>query len=114
MAPKKSPGSPKRQQQSDKPAPADFEFEFFGPHVPGLLLLLLPAVLYGLIYGCNSAGCLRIDLTRPPYIHLPSQGEQPRQGSCLEAAFEAAFMHAWRNTPGCLSDTQLPVKKAVR
>ena len=114
MAPKKSPGSPKRQQQPDKPAPADFEFEFFGPHVPGLLLLLLPAVLYGLIYGCNSAGCLRIDLTRPPYIHLPSQGEQPRQGSCLEAAFEAAFMHAWRNTPGCLSDTQLPVKKAVR
>lgn len=38
----------------------EHHFEFFGPHVPGLLLLILPAVLYALVYGCNASGCLQI------------------------------------------------------
>ncbi|GAX81135.1 hypothetical protein CEUSTIGMA_g8569.t1 [Chlamydomonas eustigma] len=37
-------------------------YEFFGPHVPGILVFVLPAVLYGLVYGCNSSGCLKINL----------------------------------------------------
>ena len=36
------------------------EYEFFGPHVPFLLLFVLPAVLYALIFACNSNGCVSL------------------------------------------------------
>eukprot|EP00195_Chlamydomonas_chlamydogama_P012789 CAMPEP_0202893210 /NCGR_PEP_ID=MMETSP1392-20130828/2832_1 /ASSEMBLY_ACC=CAM_ASM_000868 /TAXON_ID=225041 /ORGANISM="Chlamydomonas chlamydogama, Strain SAG 11-48b" /LENGTH=461 /DNA_ID=CAMNT_0049577463 /DNA_START=21 /DNA_END=1407 /DNA_ORIENTATION=- len=45
----------KKQAASSK-----HEFEFFGPHGPGLLVLVLPVVLYALIYACNSQGCLQV------------------------------------------------------
>lgn len=43
------------------------EFEFFGPHVPGVLLVALPLVLYGLIYACNETGCLSLT----PVLSVP-------------------------------------------
>lgn len=36
------------------------EYEFFGPHGPFLLIFLLPAVLYALIYACNKDGCFSL------------------------------------------------------
>lgn len=36
------------------------EYEFFGPHGPAVLTLVLPAVIYGLVYTCNSSGCLEL------------------------------------------------------
>lgn len=36
------------------------QYEFFGPHGPALLVLLLPATLYGLMYACNEHGCLKL------------------------------------------------------
>lgn len=45
---------------SSHAAATPHEFEFFGPHVPLLLVVTLPLVLYGLIYGCNASGCFRL------------------------------------------------------
>ena len=67
MAPRKTPG------KRVPPPSHEAEFEFFGPHVPGLLLFILPAVLYGLIFGCNRDGCLLLSLTSP-YVSLPTKG----------------------------------------
>lgn len=35
-------------------------YEFFGPHGPAALTLLLPATVYGLHAACNSQGCLQL------------------------------------------------------
>ena len=73
----KQRSSPTAASTSKDPHPSGFEFEFFGPHVPGLLLVVLPAVLYGLILGCNKDACLRLHLTSwPPSVTLPTHGEQ--------------------------------------
>ena len=45
----------------------EFEFEFFGPHGPALLVFVLPAVVYGLVFGCNAHSCL----TLYPQFKLP-------------------------------------------
>jgi hypothetical protein len=37
-----------------------FEYEFFGPYGPALLVLALPCVVLGLVYACNSEGCLQL------------------------------------------------------
>ncbi len=37
-----------------------FEYEFFGPYGPGVLMLALPWVVLGLVYSCNSSGCLQL------------------------------------------------------
>ena len=59
-------------------SPEDPSFEFFGPHVPGVLVFALPAVLYGLILGCHRDGCLRLGMTTPsgmtPFVKLPDKG----------------------------------------
>lgn len=45
-----------------------FEYEFFGPYGPGLLTLVLPCVVLGLTYACNSEGCLQLpDLSVPGF-----------------------------------------------
>ncbi|GFR49051.1 hypothetical protein Agub_g11077 [Astrephomene gubernaculifera] len=43
-------------------------FEFFGPHGPAILMLALPAVVYGLVIGCNKESCLQLW----PEFRLPS------------------------------------------
>lgn len=43
-------------------------FEFFGPHGPAVLVLVLPAVCYALIIGCNKESCLKLW----PEFKLPS------------------------------------------
>lgn len=47
----------KHPQQHDQ---QHFEFEFFGPYGPGVLLFALPCVVLGLVYACNSEGCLEL------------------------------------------------------
>eukprot|EP00199_Chlamydomonas_sp_CCMP681_P000824 CAMPEP_0119109460 /NCGR_PEP_ID=MMETSP1180-20130426/17922_1 /TAXON_ID=3052 ORGANISM="Chlamydomonas cf sp, Strain CCMP681" /NCGR_SAMPLE_ID=MMETSP1180 /ASSEMBLY_ACC=CAM_ASM_000741 /LENGTH=456 /DNA_ID=CAMNT_0007095217 /DNA_START=166 /DNA_END=1536 /DNA_ORIENTATION=+ len=47
--------SQKRQQDSHQ-----HEYEFFGPHGPALLILVLPTVVYGLYATCNAGGCLQL------------------------------------------------------
>jgi hypothetical protein len=37
-----------------------YEYEFFGPYGPALLVLALPCVVLGLVYACNSEGCLQL------------------------------------------------------
>ncbi|KAL4441297.1 hypothetical protein ABPG77_011534 [Micractinium sp. CCAP 211/92] len=45
-----------RQQRAHSP-----EFEFFGPYVGPLGIVLgLPAVIYALVYACNSSGCMHL------------------------------------------------------
>lgn len=47
---------PKQQQRSHSP-----EFEFFGPYVGPLGIVLgLPAVIYALVYACNASGCMHL------------------------------------------------------
>jgi hypothetical protein len=43
-------------------------FEFFGPHGPAVLVLVLPAVCFALILGCNMHSCLQLW----PELKLPS------------------------------------------
>jgi lamin-B receptor len=40
-----------------------FEYEFFGPYGPALLVLALPCVVLGLVSACNSEGCLQLSLS---------------------------------------------------
>lgn len=48
------------------------EFEFFGPHGPALLVFALPLVCYGLVFGCNPAGCLKVwPFSVPGFGHMP-------------------------------------------
>lgn len=37
-----------------------FEYEFFGPYGPAVLVPALPFVVLGLVYACNSEGCLQL------------------------------------------------------
>ena len=62
---------------ADEAASAVVVFEFFGPHVPGALLLALPAVLYGLILGCHRDACLSLGTTTAApffFVTLPDKG----------------------------------------
>lgn len=65
----------------------EHHFEFFGPHVPGLLLLVLPAVLYALVYGCNASGCLQI------YPSLSIPGFAP--GTLMWSSTAMAVVSGW-------------------
>lgn len=47
----------KRQQQQHE---QHFEYEFFGPYGPAVLVFALPCVVLGLVYACNSEGCLQL------------------------------------------------------
>ena len=51
-------GLAKKPRQS--PSKPHQHYEFFGPHGPAVLTLALPAVIYGLVYGCNAGGCLKL------------------------------------------------------
>uniref|UniRef100_A0A7R9UZT7 Delta(14)-sterol reductase ERG24 n=1 Tax=Chlamydomonas euryale TaxID=1486919 RepID=A0A7R9UZT7_9CHLO len=63
------------------------EFEFFGPHVPGVLVFVLPMVLYGLIYACNESGCMAL---------LPSPSVPGFAPSMELFSFKALFVYlAW-------------------
>jgi delta14-sterol reductase len=42
-------------------------FEFLGPHGPLGIILALPLVCYGLVFACNSQGCLHL----VPHFSLP-------------------------------------------
>ncbi len=42
------------------PCPFLAEYEFFGPHGPFLLIFVLPLTVYGLYFGCNATGCLKV------------------------------------------------------
>ena len=37
-----------------------FEYEFFGPYAPILIMLALPGVVLGLVYACNASGCFSL------------------------------------------------------
>jgi len=50
---------------------AGLEYEFFGPYVPGALVVILPSVLYALYLGCNASGCLQLW----PNFRLPTLPE---------------------------------------
>ena len=42
--------------------PHDGEFEFFGPRLgPIGVMIGMPAICYGLVYACNSTGCVNFD-----------------------------------------------------
>ncbi|KAF5843005.1 sterol reductase, partial [Dunaliella salina] len=56
--------------------------EFFGPHGPALLILVLPAVVYGLFLACNQADCLSVW----PTLHIPSS---------LKALPESLTLFSW-------------------
>lgn len=50
--------SPSRRRQ---PQPQHHEFEFFGPYLGPLCIMLgLPAVCYALVYACNGSGCMHL------------------------------------------------------
>lgn len=40
-----------------------FQYEFFGPWGPALLVPALPAVVLGLVWACNESGCLSLTPT---------------------------------------------------
>ncbi|KAJ9511145.1 hypothetical protein QJQ45_013223 [Haematococcus lacustris] len=66
----------------DKAAHTDCHaYEFFGPHVPAALIVVLPLVLYGLVYACNSQGCLQL------YPSLSIPGFPPDQKLWSTEAF---------------------------
>lgn len=67
MPVKASPSAP----SGAKGQAARHDFEFFGPHGPALLILLLPAVLYGLVAGCNAQSCLQIQLVPTFSLKVP-------------------------------------------
>lgn len=49
------------------------DFEFFGPYGPGAIMVFLPLVCYGLVYGCTRTSCLSVfpDLKLPtPQVSL--------------------------------------------
>lgn len=56
-----------RKPQQPRSRQPQQHFEFFGPHGPAVLVLALPVVVYGLVYSCNSAGCLQLR----PTLRLP-------------------------------------------
>jgi hypothetical protein len=37
-----------------------FEYEFFGPHGPAVIVAVLPLVVLALPYACNAQGCLKL------------------------------------------------------
>lgn len=49
------------------------EYEFFGPYGPAVLTAVLPCVVLGLVYACNSEGCF--ELSYPALTGFPS--DQP-------------------------------------
>jgi delta14-sterol reductase len=67
--------------------PAAHQYEFFGPYGPAVLLFVLPATLYGLIYGCNAKGCLQLS----PSLQIP--GFAP--GSELWSSSALAVYSGW-------------------
>ncbi len=73
-SPSKANGSashaPQKQSSTAESSkqPHTQHFEFFGPHGPALLVLVLPAVCYGLIFACNRDFCASIY----PELRLPS------------------------------------------
>lgn len=46
----------KHKQQDQQ----QFEYEFFGPCGPVVLVFALPCVVLGLVYACNSEGCVQL------------------------------------------------------
>lgn len=77
---------PVKSTATKKHSGADkIHYDFFGPHVPLLLTFVLPAVLYGLYFGCNSQTCLKIW----PKLELPSLPEAPQWYSV--EAFQIVF-----------------------
>ena len=63
--------------------------QFFGPYGPAVLVLVLPLVLYGLIFACNKKGCLELW----PQLQVPGFPEGAQLfnvESCI--AFAAWFM----------------------
>ena len=83
-------GSARRPRKPKRP-----EFEFFGPYLGPLGILLgLPAVCYALVYACNASGCMHL----APRFSIP--GFPPGQrlftwqalvAYCAWFAFQAAL-----------------------
>ena len=73
------------------------EYEFFGPHVPFLLLFLLPAVLYALIFACNKEGCFSLyPLPIKPAPGFPSGSNLFSLEACVVYSgwfFGLVFLH---------------------
>lgn len=54
---------PKTSQHTSYVAPSGkqaYEYEFFGPYGPAVIICALPLVMWGLVYGCNVDGCLQL------------------------------------------------------
>jgi hypothetical protein len=66
-----------------------FEYEFFGPYGAALLVLALPCVVLGLVYVCNSEGCVQLSHLLSSIPGFPS--DQPLYSHAAMAAVVGWF-----------------------